>query len=229
MVEKISASYFTYLPENAREVSGACAITVPLVALGPYLPLFFGTEPHRDIQQTCKEDEGFRPDPHSRYSVLPGVASRMCEAHHIQRYLRSALAAVSFRISVGQTEGDSAYSHDGDIHRPEGRGGSGAAKLEGFNVEDAGSARRLIGPASSLNLVIGEVMETLRPLLEDRQIAQCQEELRQLFIRPWSLARRSSGIELRFKSHEIHPWRTRSAGSNALRARLRTAGTSSSL
>jgi hypothetical protein len=36
---------------------------------------------------------------------------------------------------------------------------------------------------SSLNLIIGEVIETLRPLLEDRQIAQCQEELRQLFTK----------------------------------------------
>jgi hypothetical protein len=38
------------------------------------------------------------------------------------------------------------------------------------------------GLPSSLNLVIGEVIETLRPLLGDRLVTQCQEELRQLFI-----------------------------------------------
>jgi hypothetical protein len=38
-------------------------------------------------------------------------------------------------------------------------------------------------PPFVLNLVVGEVIDTLRPLLDDRQIAQCQEELRQLFIK----------------------------------------------
>jgi hypothetical protein len=36
---------------------------------------------------------------------------------------------------------------------------------------------------SCLNPVIGEVMETLHALLDDRKVAQCQEELRQLFIK----------------------------------------------